>query len=67
MLPAPGARTNMPHMHEGKEAFNLLARGSDDISSFESSPFLQLLALLLGSWEDHRQVWSIHFKKDAVL
>lgn len=54
-------------MHEGKETLNLLPQGSDNISGFEISPFLQLLALLLGSWEDHGQVWSIHFKEDAVL
>lgn len=67
VLPAPGARNNGPHMHEGKETINLLPRGRDNIASLEISPFLQLFALLLGSWEDHGQVWSIHLKKDAVL
>lgn len=66
-LPAPGARTNVPHTHEGREALSPLPGGSDTSLSFEISPFLQLLALLLGSWEDHGQVRSIHFKKDAVL
>lgn len=67
MLPAPGPKTNVPHMHEGKETLSVFLGESENISSFGNSPFLQLLALLLGRREDHGQVWPIHFKKDAVL